>query len=129
MLQITTDLLGSMITAWILFYAVFKFSGNKINYKSKKFWLCLIGYAVYMIVIYKFTENFIRVLISYFIILFMSKTLLKQNLLKTLISVFLSFFIFYLLYFAIYSIPKCLYASGNAILPLGVLDMKPIWIK
>ena len=65
MLQIVTDLLGSMITAWILFYAVFKFSGNKINYKDKKFWIALIGYAVYIInirndsslVIFVYIEN------------------------------------------------------------------------
>ena len=93
MLQIITDLLGSMITAWILFYAVFKFSGNKINYKSKKFWLCLIGYAVYMIIIYKFTENFIRVLISYFVSIILLKILIKDSIIKIMLNSLVSFFI------------------------------------
>lgn len=88
MLQIITDLLGSMITAWILFYAVFKFSGNKINYKSKKFWLCLIGYAVYMIVIYKFTESFIRIIFNYAILVVSTYFIIREKLLKILLSSF-----------------------------------------
>ena len=93
MLQFITDLLGSMITAWILFYAVFKFSGNKINYRSKKFWLCLIGYAIYMIAIYKFTQNFIRVLISYFVSFLMLKNLIKESAIKIMLNTLISFFI------------------------------------
>lgn len=88
MLQIITDLLGSMITAWILFYAVFKFSGNKINYKSKKFWLCLIGYAIYMIVIYKFINNFLRIIINYIFLTLLSYFLSKDKFLKIVMSSF-----------------------------------------
>ena len=90
MLQVITDLLGSMITAWILFYAVFKFSGNKINYKSKKFWLCLIGYAVYMIFSYKVTNSFLKVGVNYLILILFSSILIKENVLKLALYSFIS---------------------------------------
>ena len=93
MLQIITDLLGSMITAWMLFYAVFKFSGKTINYKNKKFWLCLIGYSIYMIIMYKLTENFIRVLVSYFVSVFTFKILMKDSIIKIMLNSLISFFI------------------------------------
>lgn len=90
MLQIITDLLGSIITAWILFYAVFKFSGNKINYRSKKFWLCLIGYAVYMIFSYKVTNSFLKVGVNYLILILFSSILIKENVLKLALYSFIS---------------------------------------
>lgn len=93
MLQIITDLLGSMITAWILFYAVFKFSGNKINYKDKKFWIALVGYAIYMIVAYKITDNFIRVVFSYVILIIITQIIYKTGIFKNMVSCFLSCFI------------------------------------
>lgn len=93
MLQIVTDLLGSMITAWILFYAVFKFSGNKINYKDKKFWIALVGYAVYMIVAYKITDNFIRVVFSYVVLIITTQIIYIMGVLKNMISCFLACFI------------------------------------
>lgn len=96
MLQIITDLLGSMITAWILFYAVFKFSGNKINYKSKKFWLCLIGYAIYMIFSYKVTESFLKVIFNYIVLIILSYLYQKKSIIKLVLSGFLSYFILFI---------------------------------
>lgn len=96
MLQVITDLLGSMMSALALFYAIFKISNQKINYKSKKFWLCIIGYALYSIIIYKITANFSRVILSYVVAICISCFVFKIPLLKSLLASFFAFLVLFL---------------------------------
>ena len=93
MLKFISDLLGATINSWILFYGVFKFSNKKMNYKSKKMWIFLISYALYMIIAYKITDNFIRILINYLILVLCNFLLIRGNIVKIMLNTLLSVFI------------------------------------
>lgn len=53
------------------------------------------------------------------------------NVINKMFFLFISFFLFSFLFikmnaYSLYSYPKCLYAGGNTILPLKVLEINPI---
>lgn len=94
MFKLISDLFGATINAWALFYTVFRFSNKNMTYKSKQLWICILCYAVYLIIGYKITDNFIRVLINYLVLALGSFWMIKGNIVKTMLNSLISFFIF-----------------------------------
>lgn len=98
MLQIIKEFICSIITSFVLFYAIYKLSKVKLDYKSLKFWSIIVIYSVYLTLTFQFASeslNIIRIFLNYILLLFFSKYLLNEKWIKIILYSFFSVFLLF----------------------------------
>lgn len=83
-------LLGALLNSWIAIYICTKLLDAKIDYKNKKYYIYLIGMTVLIGIIYLLTDNFLKTILNFVILTFISINFLKKNLVESMVASFVS---------------------------------------
>lgn len=87
--------IDSLIISWSLFYAGSRLLNEKIDYKSKLFFVNYVLFSTYIWIGYIATDSFIRIILNFIVLSFVYSKLFKIQIGKGIIASFISnFYIF-----------------------------------
>lgn len=91
--RILVIFIGAILNTWILIYACSKMLNKKTNYRQKEYWILLILMSIYLCTTYILTNNFIKVVLSLFLVDIICKKIYNVSLINSTIASFMALII------------------------------------